>query len=204
MQAIGTFNDVEWINDSKVQPLCMAAANCLVLSSSGAPLCWLSWDYPTGVPIAIQHASSCRACAFYLVRCAIDGMHALLTKATNVEAAVTGISCLEKAAVVLLGGLAKRGPCGSLGFSRVAKALSCHRDVVVFGHDGPEIARELRECGIACSVTSTLHNAVELACERALPGRFAGLLAVASHVRMFVDCRQQERRLGWFSSMGCW
>jgi len=92
------------------------------------------------------------------------------SKATNVEAAATGIRGLEKPAVVLLGGLAKRNQAGSLGFWRVAEPLTCHRGVVVFGRDGPEIAEELLSVGINATVAPSLRAAVDLACQLAFPG----------------------------------
>lgn len=87
------------------------------------------------------------------------------SKATNVDAARVGISGLDRAAVVLLGGQAK----GS-GFAALAPLLERHRAVVCFGESGPAIADELAQVGVLVHRVDTLEAAVERASELALPG----------------------------------
>jgi UDP-N-acetylmuramoylalanine-D-glutamate ligase len=91
-------------------------------------------------------------------------------QATNIDAAYVGISGLEQPAVVLLGGLAKRLADGTLGFEYLVSALSCHRGVVTFGHDGQQIADELAMAGVACHTATSLRDAVELGMGLAQPG----------------------------------
>ena len=73
--------------------------------------------------------------------------------------------------MVLLGGVAKRAPNGSLGFWRLAEPLTCHRAVVAFGRDGPEIAEELLSVGVTSTVAQSLKEAVVEASQLALPGK---------------------------------
>ncbi|KAK9828515.1 hypothetical protein WJX72_000503 [[Myrmecia] bisecta] len=85
------------------------------------------------------------------------------SKATNLEAAIAGISGLEGPAVVLLGGQAKAQVDGSLGFARLAPHLHRYRAVMVFGTSGPAIAQELDACGVRCIQTTNLAAAVAAA-----------------------------------------
>uniref|UniRef100_A0A061QTM9 UDP-N-acetylmuramoylalanine--D-glutamate ligase n=1 Tax=Tetraselmis sp. GSL018 TaxID=582737 RepID=A0A061QTM9_9CHLO len=115
------------------------------------------------------------------------------SKATNVEAAATGIQGLEKPAVVLLGGRAKRLAEGGLGFWRVAGALSCHRAAVAFGEDAPGIAEELCDAGVACILADDLEEAVRVACGLALPGDAILLSPGCSSFDEFVSFEHRGR-----------
>lgn len=87
------------------------------------------------------------------------------SKATNVDAALVGVSGLARPAVVLLGGQAK-GP----GFDALAPALRSQRAVITFGASGPDIATELGAVGVAVSQSASLADAVRLAAGLARPG----------------------------------
>jgi len=87
------------------------------------------------------------------------------SKATNVDAAKTGIMGLERTAVVLLGGEAK-GP----GFGALAEALQRHRAVLTFGGSGVQIAGELEASGIQCRRVPSMEDAIELASSLAQKG----------------------------------
>ncbi|XP_075247471.1 UDP-N-acetylmuramoylalanine--D-glutamate ligase-like [Convolutriloba macropyga] len=124
------------------------------------------------------------------------------SKATNIDAAATGIGGLEKPAVVLLGGVAKRAPNGSLGFWRLAEPLTCHRAVVAFGRDGPEIAEELLSVGVTSTVAQSLKEAVVEASQLALPGdavllspgcaSFDEFISFENRGEAFVELMQEE------------
>lgn len=92
------------------------------------------------------------------------------SKATNVDAARVGITGLERAAVVLLGGRGKPASDGSLGFGPLARALARHRAVIAFGESGPLIATELERAGAAVTLVGSLAAAVERARAVARPG----------------------------------
>ena len=97
------------------------------------------------------------------------------SKATNLGAAEVAIRSIERPAVVLLGGQAKRPPTGGaglpdLGFAQLAPLLERHRAAVAFGADGPSIQTELHAAGAACELRGDLAGAVERAGELARPG----------------------------------
>ena len=93
------------------------------------------------------------------------------SKATNLDAAEMAIRSIERPAVVLLGGLAKRYPGGEgLGFGRLAPLLARHRTAVTFGADGPAIQEELRAAGAACDLEEGLEDALKKAKALARPG----------------------------------
>ncbi|KAK3258567.1 hypothetical protein CYMTET_32393 [Cymbomonas tetramitiformis] len=95
------------------------------------------------------------------------------SKATNVEATLVGVDGLEKRAVVLLGGQAKKNPAtGGLGFGKLAQALERHRAVITFGADGPLIADELTAEGCSCECVSPggLEAATSRAAQLCQPG----------------------------------
>ena len=93
------------------------------------------------------------------------------SKATNLDAAEMAIRSIERPAVVLLGGLAKRGPGGEgLGFGRLAPLLTRHRAAVTFGADGPAIQEELQAAGAACDLEEGLEDALKRAKALARPG----------------------------------
>jgi len=97
------------------------------------------------------------------------------SKATNLGAAEVAIRSIERPAVVLLGGQAKRPPTRGagppdLGFAQLAPLLARHRAAVAFGADGPSIQTELRAAGAACELREDLAGAVKRAGELARPG----------------------------------
>jgi len=82
------------------------------------------------------------------------------SKATNVEASAVGVRAMgRRPTVVLLGGRAKRGTDGRLGFERLAGALAGHR-VVCFGEAGDDIHRELCVAGVAAARAGRLRDAM--------------------------------------------
>jgi UDP-N-acetylmuramoylalanine--D-glutamate ligase len=87
------------------------------------------------------------------------------SKATNVDAALVGISGLERTAVVLLGGQAK-GP----GFGELAPALARHRAVVTFGEAGAQVSEELALAGMASLRATDLRDAMKRASDLAQAG----------------------------------
>lgn len=87
------------------------------------------------------------------------------SKATNVDAALVGISGNDRPAVVLLGGQAK-GP----GFAVLADALRTQRATICFGGSGPAIADELEGAGVAVVRVASMADAVHHARALAEPG----------------------------------
>lgn len=87
------------------------------------------------------------------------------SKATNIDAALVGISGLGRRAVVLLGGQAK-GP----GFAGLVDALRHHHAVITFGGSGEAIADELRTAGLPPMRAHTMEEAVAKAALIAEPG----------------------------------
>lgn len=85
------------------------------------------------------------------------------SKATNVQAAATGLSGLDRPSVVLLGGQGKSGADYS-----VLQPLLAGQRVVCFGASGPEIAMALNGCVIG--QTERMEAAVALARSAARPG----------------------------------
>ncbi|KAL2610887.1 hypothetical protein R1flu_022579 [Riccia fluitans] len=95
------------------------------------------------------------------------------SKATNVDAALVGMKGITgRKAVVLLGGLAKVGSEGKLGFERLAEVLNTHRAVILFGASGEQIEEELRSADITvpCVRARYLKDAVKLARAFVHPG----------------------------------
>lgn len=92
------------------------------------------------------------------------------SKATNIEAALAGISGLKGPAVILLGGEGKVEADGSLGMVRLATALQRHRAVVAFGKSGPRIVQELNEVGLSAVGVGSLAQAVKRAASLARTG----------------------------------
>jgi UDP-N-acetylmuramoylalanine-D-glutamate ligase len=98
------------------------------------------------------------------------------SKATNLGAAEVAIRSIERPAVVLLGGQAKRPPARGagrapdLGFAQLAPLLARHRAAVAFGADGPNIQAELQAAGASCELREDLAGAVKRAGELARPG----------------------------------
>ncbi len=92
------------------------------------------------------------------------------SKATNLDAAIVGVSGIDRPCVVLLGGQGKPLADGSLGAGALAPHLGRHRAVVTFGQDGPTIADELLAAGVPSHRTSSLEEAVALARTLARPG----------------------------------
>ncbi|EFJ37622.1 hypothetical protein SELMODRAFT_229823 [Selaginella moellendorffii] len=86
------------------------------------------------------------------------------SKATNVDAAYTGIKGLaDRKAVILLGGLAKvLDEDGSLGFKKLSDLLQNHRAIVTFGAFGEQIEKELKEANVSipCFRSLTMEDAV--------------------------------------------
>lgn len=84
------------------------------------------------------------------------------SKATNVDAALTGINGIEDPMVVLLGGAGKPGA----DYDRLRTALKAQaRAVICFGAAGPEIAKALHGLPIhhASSLAEAVHTAAGLA-----------------------------------------
>ncbi|MCB9687222.1 MAG: UDP-N-acetylmuramoyl-L-alanine--D-glutamate ligase [Alphaproteobacteria bacterium] len=92
------------------------------------------------------------------------------SKATNLDAALVGISGMERPCVVLLGGQGKPMADGTLGAVALAPHLGRHRAVLSFGEAGPRIADELTAAGVEVQRTSSLEEAVALARALARPG----------------------------------
>lgn len=96
------------------------------------------------------------------------------SKATNVEAAYTGIMGLkEQKSVLLLGGLAKVLDAeGSIGFEQLVESLQYHKCVIAFGSSGTKIHRTLLAAGlgIPCYNVATLEDAVFCARRIAISG----------------------------------
>lgn len=113
------------------------------------------------------------------------------SKATNLDAARVGISGVDRPAVVLLGGLGKEMPDGSLGFGALAPALARHRAVIAFGQDGPRIASELAAHGITADVVGGLEAAVEGAARKVRNG---DLVLLSPGCASFDEFRDFEHR----------
>ncbi len=88
------------------------------------------------------------------------------SKATNIDAARVGISGLERAAVVLLGGELKDGS----DFAELAPLLRRHRAVLAFGEGAPTVVRQLTEAGIDVEWIDDLRDAMDRARELVRPG----------------------------------
>ena len=87
------------------------------------------------------------------------------SKATNIDAARTGIVGLDRPAVVLVGGESK-GP----GFAELAPLLTNQRAVIAFGQDGPAIADELVAAGVSVVRVSSMEEALDRALSLAKSG----------------------------------
>ena len=87
------------------------------------------------------------------------------SKATNIDAARTGIGGMDRSSVVLLGGESK-----GAGFAALADLLKQQRAVVTFGGDGPQIADELAEAGVSVFRAASMEGALEWAIALAEPG----------------------------------
>jgi len=84
------------------------------------------------------------------------------SKATNIDAAIAGISGLEGAKIVLLGGAGKAGA----EYNRLQSVLDkTVRWVICFGHAGTEIAEALSHANLECA--ATLADAVHAAAKHA-------------------------------------
>lgn len=92
------------------------------------------------------------------------------SKATNIDAARTGIEGLDGSAVVLLGGQGKEQHDGTLGMGSLARSLARHRAVVSFGEAGPRIAQELAAVHVPVMQATDLEDAVQRARHLARPG----------------------------------
>ncbi|MFT6143680.1 MAG: UDP-N-acetylmuramoylalanine--D-glutamate ligase [Myxococcota bacterium] len=87
------------------------------------------------------------------------------SKATNIDAARTGLVGLDRPAVVLLGGESK-----GRGFAELAPLLIAQRAVITFGQDGPAIADELVEAGVAVVRVGSMEDALDRAMALATSG----------------------------------
>ncbi|KAL5708254.1 hypothetical protein ACHQM5_019071 [Ranunculus cassubicifolius] len=96
------------------------------------------------------------------------------SKATNVEAAYTGLMGLkEQKSVVLLGGIAKvLNVEGDIGFEPLVEPLEYHKCVITFGSSGPKIQQTLLAAGLSipCYNVATLEDAVFCARRIAISG----------------------------------
>lgn len=110
------------------------------------------------------------------------------SKATNVDAARVGVSGLDRAAVVLLGGQAK-----GTGFDALAPLLARHRAVVCFGESGPAIAEELDGVGVSAHLVDSLDEAVTLAAVLARPGDAVLLSPGGASFDAFCDFEHRGR-----------
>ncbi len=88
------------------------------------------------------------------------------SKATNLDAARTGIGGLDRPAVVLLGGRLKDGS----DFATLAPLLPRHRAVLAIGEGGPTVARQLAAAGLMVELVPDLRDAMERARDLAQPG----------------------------------
>ncbi|KAK4766968.1 hypothetical protein SAY86_014719 [Trapa natans] len=96
------------------------------------------------------------------------------SKATNVEATLTGLMGMRgRKCIVLLGGMAKiQGAQDSNGFERLTEHLKDQRCVITFGFSGEQIYQTLFANGLAipCFRSSCLKDAVKLARKLAKQG----------------------------------
>ena len=89
------------------------------------------------------------------------------SKATNVDAALVGISAFDGPLLALLGGQGKAGS----DYQLLVHALQIRaRRVICFGQAGPAIARHLTDAGMSPELVDTLPAAVTRARALALPG----------------------------------
>jgi len=89
------------------------------------------------------------------------------SKATNVDAALVGISAFDGPLLALLGGQGKDGA----DYRLLAGALQTRsRRVICFGQAGPAIARHLSDAGLAPELVDSLPAAATRARALALPG----------------------------------
>ncbi len=87
------------------------------------------------------------------------------SKATNIDAARTGLTGLDRPAVLLLGGESK-----GAGFAELAPLLATQRAVIAFGQDGPAIADELVTAGVPVVRVISMEDALDHAISLAKPG----------------------------------
>ncbi len=81
------------------------------------------------------------------------------SKATNLDAAATGIGGLERPAVVLLGGQSKEGT----DYGELAPSLRRHRAVLTFGAAGQMIRDQLAAAGLSATRYPSMADAVRAA-----------------------------------------